>query len=298
MIAECTAYDYKVELEEKKPKSWLKSVSAFANTLGGSLFFGVDNNGVVVGLNDVQHVGETISLGIRDKMDPLPNVEFIPQEVDGKKILQVKVYEGSYTPYYYIGDGQRIAYVRNGDESLPATAEEMVRLVLKGANRTYDSLRTDDKIEDYSFAMLANTFKERTQQDWDKKYLLSFGLVTKAGYLTNAGVLFADDCNLSQSRLYCTRWNGLEKTDALNDAEFKGNILLLLREAMNFAKANTRKGWEKLPDGRKNKPEYAERAVLEACVNHFIHRDYTVMGGEVHLDIYDDRIALTSPGGM
>ena len=47
-----------------------------------------------------------------------------------------------------------------------------------------------------------------------------------------------------------------------------------------------------------NKPEYAERAVLEAMVNHFIHRDYTVMGGEVHLDIYDDRIAVTSPGGM
>jgi len=90
----------------------------------------------------------------------------------------------------------------------------------------------------------------------------------------------------------------LEKDDAINDAEFKGNILLLLREAMNFVKSNTKKGWKKLPDGRKNKPEYAERAVLEALVNHFIHRDYTVMGGEVHLDIYDDRIAITSPGGM
>ena len=122
--------------------------------------------------------------------------------------------------------------------------------------------------------------------------------VTDDGYLTNAGVLFADDCWLNQSRLYCTRWDGLEKNDAINDAEFKGNILLLLREAMAFAKANTRKGWEKLPDGRKNKPEYAERAVLEACVNHLIHRDYTVMGGEVHLDIYDDWLALTSPGGM
>ena len=128
--------------------------------------------------------------------------------------------------------------------------------------------------------------------------LLSFGLVTDDGYLTNAGALFADDCWLSQSRLYCTRWYGLEKSDAINDAEYKGNILLLLREAMNFVKSNTKKGWEKLPDGRKNKPEYAERAVLEAMVNHFIHRDYTVMGGEVHLDIYDDRIAVTSPGGM
>lgn len=298
LIAECTAYDFKVMLEENKPKSWLKSVSAFANTLGGSMFFGVDNDGAVRGLEDIQHVTETISLKIRDYMDPLPDVEMIPLEVEGKFVLQLKVKEGVYTPYYYVGDGQRVAFVRNGDESLPATAEQMVRLVLKGSNQTYDSLRTDKRIEDHSFAILANSFRERVQQDWDKKYLLSFGLVTEEGYLTNAGGLFADDCWLSQSRLYCTRWDGLEKDDAINDAEFKGNILLLLREAMAFVKANTRKGWEKLPDGRKNKPEYAERAVLEACVNHLIHRDYTVMGGEVHLDIYDDRLVLTSPGGM
>ena len=298
LIAECTAYDYKESLEEKKPKSWLKSVSAFANTMGGSLFFGIDNDGNVKGLEDIQHVTEVISQKIRDYMDPLPDVEMIPLEQEGKHVLQLKVKEGLYTPYYYVGDGQRVAFVRNGDESLPATGEQMVRLVLKGTNRTYDSLRTDKRVEDYSFAILANTFKERVQQDWDKKYLLSFGLVTDDGYLTNAGALFADDCWLSQSRLYCTRWYGLEKSDAINDAEYKGNILLLLREAMNFVKSNTKKGWEKLPDGRKNKPEYAERAVLEAMVNHFIHRDYTVMGGEVHLDIYDDRIAVTSPGGM
>ena len=60
LIAECTAYDFKVMLEEKKPKSWLKSVSAFANGLGGSLFFGIDNDGVVKGLDDVQHVCEEV----------------------------------------------------------------------------------------------------------------------------------------------------------------------------------------------------------------------------------------------
>ena len=174
----------------------------------------------------------------------------------------------------------------------------MVRLVLKGSNKTYDSLHTDYKIEDYAFTILANTFKDRTKQEWDKKYLLSFGLVTGAGNLTNAGALFADDCPFWQSRLYCTRWDGKEKGDAINDSEFTGNVLMLLREAMNFVKSNTKKGWEKLPDGRKNKPEYAERAVLEAMVNHFIHRDYAVMGGEVHLDIYDNRLTVTSPGGM
>ena len=299
LIAECSAYDFKLMLEEKKPKSWLKSVSAFANGMGGTLFFGVDNDGNVKGIDDIQHVCEIVSSRIRDYLDPLPNVKLIPLRInDRDDVLQVNVGAGNYTPYYYIGDGQRIAFVRNGDESIPATAEEMVRLVLKGSNMTFDSIHTDYRVEDNSFAILANAFKERTGQEWDKKYLLSFGLVSSTGHLTNAGALFADDCALSQSRLYCTRWNGLEKNDALNDAEFKGNILLLLREAMNFVKANTRKGWEKLPNGRKNKPEYAERAVLEALVNHFIHRDYTVMGSEVHLDIYDNRIAITSPGGM
>ena len=298
LIAECTAYDFKLMLEEKKPKSWLKSVSAFANGLGGSLFFGIDNDGIVKGLDDVQHVCETISSKIRDYMDPLPEVEMVPHDMDGLRILQLKVNSGHYTPYYYVGDGQRIAFVRVGDESISATAEQMVRLVLKGTNKTYDSLHTDYKVEDYSFTILANTFKKRTNQEWDKKYLLSFGLVTNAGLLTNAGALFADDSPMWQSRLYCTRWDGKEKGDAINDAEFTGNVLMLLREAMNFVKSNTKRGWEKLPDGRKNKPEYAERAVLEAMVNHFIHRDYTVMGSEVHLDIYDDRLIVTSPGGM
>ena len=298
LITECTAYDFKSALEEKKPKSWLKSVSAFANGLGGSLFFGVYDDGTVKGLDDVQYVCEAISSKIRDYMDPLPEVEMIPHTTNGLHILQLKVCVGHYTPYYYVGDGQRIAFVRVGDESIPATAEQMVRLVLKGSNKTFDSLATDYKAEDSTFIILANTFKKRTAQEWNKKFLVSFGLVTNIGVLTNAGALFADDCPLWQSRLYCTRWDGKDKSDAINDAEFTGNILMLLREAMNFVKSNTRKGWEKLPNGRKNKPEYAERAVLEAMVNHFIHRDYTVMGSEVHLDIYDDRLTVTSPGGM
>ncbi|MCF0195135.1 MAG: putative DNA binding domain-containing protein [Bacteroidaceae bacterium] len=298
LISECTTYEFKLLLEEKKPKSWLKSVSAFANGSGGSLFFGIDNDGNIKGLDDVQHVCETISSKVRDYMDPLPDVEMIPHTIGGCDILQLKVDSGSYTPYYYVGDGQRVAFVRVGDESMPATAEQMVRLVLKGSNKTYDSLMTDYKLEDNTFVILANSFKTRVNQKWNPKFLVSFGLVTNAGMLTNAGALFADDCPLWQSRLYCTRWNGNDKSDAINDAEFTGNVLLLLREAKNFVKANTRKGWEKLPNGRRNKPEYAERAILEAMVNHIIHRDYTVMGGEVHLDIYDNRITITSPGGM
>ena len=58
LISECTAYDFKVMLEEKKPKSWLKSVSAFANGLGGSLFFGIDNEGIIFASTDTPNVGD------------------------------------------------------------------------------------------------------------------------------------------------------------------------------------------------------------------------------------------------
>mgnify|MGYP000853541850 FL=1 len=298
LIAECTEYDFKVMLEGKKPKSWLKSVSAFANGLGGSLFFGIDNNGVIRGLENIQHTSEIISSKIRDHMDPIPEVELIPHRIDDLEVLQLKINKGNYAPYYYVGDGQRIAFVRIGDESIPATAEQMLRLVLKGSNTTFDSLHTDYRNDDFSFSILANSFNQRTGQVWNKKFLLSFGLVTNKGNLTNAGALFADDCPLTQSRLYCTRWEGVEKNDAINAAEFTGNVLILLREALNFVKSNTKSGWKKLPEGRKNAPEYAERAVLETLVNHFIHRDYTVIGSEVHLDIYDNRLIVTSPGGM
>ncbi len=242
LISECTNYDFKVMLEEKKPKSWLKSVSAFANGLGGSLFFGIDNNSEIKGLENIQYVCEFISSKIRDYMDPIPEVELTPLKIDNLEILQVKVNPGHYTPYYYVGDGQRLAFVRIGEESNPATAEQMMRLVLQGSNKTFDSLNTGYKKYDYSFSILANTFKQRTNKDWNSKYLISFGLINNDENLTNAGALYSDDCPLMQSRLYCTRWEGIEKGDAINDAEFNGNILMLLREGMNFVKSNTKRG--------------------------------------------------------
>lgn len=98
LIAECTAYDFKLILEEKKPKTWLKSISAFANGLGGFLFFGTDNEGIVKSLDDVQHVCETISTRIRDYMAPLLNVEMLPHRIGDLDILQLKVGAGCYIP--------------------------------------------------------------------------------------------------------------------------------------------------------------------------------------------------------
>ena len=99
LIAECTAYDFKVMLEEKKPKSWLKSVSAFANGVGGVLIFGIADDDSVVGIDDVKKTMEVISEQIKIKMDPTPEVLLNAHLVDGKEIVTLEVYQGEETPY-------------------------------------------------------------------------------------------------------------------------------------------------------------------------------------------------------
>ena len=89
--------------------------------------------------------------------------------------------------------------------------------------------------------MLAHEYHGRTLQPWDDKYPESWGLVQEDGTLTNGGLLFSDNCEVYQSRVFCTRWNGLTKTDAINDAEYSGNLLYLLQMMRGFIKSNTAK---------------------------------------------------------
>ena len=109
LIAECSSYDFKEMLERKKVKSWLKSVSAFANTNGGSLFYGVNDDGVIVGLENPQADTDFISEMIKARLDPVPEVQLIPIEHEGHTLLEVKVKAGTLTPYYYYQDGTRTA---------------------------------------------------------------------------------------------------------------------------------------------------------------------------------------------
>ena len=298
LIAECSAYDFKEMLERKKVKSWLKSVSAFANTDGGSLFYGVNDDGVIVGLENPQSDADFISETIKARLDPVPEIQLIPIEHEGHSLLEVKVKAGTLTPYYYYQEGTRTAYVRVGNESVECNSQQLLSLVLKGTHMTWDSLPTQVDASKHSFIILANTFREQTHQEWNDKYLESFGLVTPDGKLTNAGLLFVDNCTVFQSRIFCTRWTGLYKDDAISSVEHRANLVLLLKYGMDFIKNYTMSGWVKMPNYRLNLPDYSDRAIFEGLVNHLIHRDYTVMGGEVHIDIYDDRVELVSPGAM
>ena len=101
---------------------------------------------------------------------------------------------------------------------MPATRLDLFNLSLKGQQRTFDTLASDKRIEDVTFKELAIEYKNRTGKNLEDRDLVSFGLVNEGGQLTVAGSLFADGYQVYQSRVFCTRWNGLDKANGLMEA--------------------------------------------------------------------------------
>ena len=302
LVGETTEYDKKLKVELRKPKSWCKSISAFANTLGGALIFGISDENEIIGIDNSVKDAEKISEIIKTKLNPIPEFKMSFRKVEDNILIILEVFKGDETPYYYYNDGSLEAYIRIGNESVKASPTELQRLVLRGRNKSYDSHKSMYKIRDYSFSKLRERYKKWTGYSFDEKNLISFGLADEEGYLTIAGSLIVDDSPVHHSRLFCTRWNGLNKSsgvlDALDEAEYEGSVISLIENGEAFIKRNAKMMWRKTANSREEMPDYVERSYHEALVNAIAHRDYLIYGSEVHIDIYDDRMEIYSPGGM
>ena len=302
LIGEATEYDKKQALEERRPKSWCKSVSAFANGIGGKLVWGIADDDTLVGLADAKGDADKISEAIKAHIDPTPDFNLSFAKCEDKEFVVLDVMPGKQTPYYYIGDGQMQAFVRVGNESVVASTSKHKELVLKGSNMSFDSLESRWRFEDMAFSKLKSVHYKRLQRSFEDSEFTSWGIIDENGKLTNAGALLADESPVRQSRIFCTRWNGLDMTsglgEAIDDVELEGCVIGQLQDAVSFVRNNSRKKWWKENDYREELPDYPERAVTEAIANAIIHRDYMQMGSEIHIDMYDDRLEIYSPGGM
>jgi ATP-dependent DNA helicase RecG len=305
LISESTQIDFKISLEETTPKSWLKSISAFSNTHGGIILFGIrDIDKAKIGLKDVSKASAKISELINEKIVPAPDYELIPLREENFDFIQIQVFQGKTPPYYYKNEGTRIAYCRQGDQSIQAPDHILHGLILKGMHKSFDELPSQYSLDQMSFTLLSSTYFKETHKTFNMdKDLVSFGLTTDKGIVTNAGVLFSDTGLLRQSRIFCTRWTGRGKgslaVDAMDDEEYSGcSIITLLNNADLFVRNNSKTKWTIEGMKRVERHEYPIDSVREALVNAIIHRDYSIIGSEVHVDIFEDRLEIMSPGGM
>ena len=139
------------------------------------LFFGIDDQGNTAGLEDVQGDAEKISRLIKERITPLPQFVLTPAAEEGKNVLVLKVTAGRNTPYYYKADGVMEAYIRIGNESVPAPGYVLNELILKGSNQSFDTLVTDAAKKDYSFTLLEATYLERTGLHFENQIIFHSG---------------------------------------------------------------------------------------------------------------------------
>ena len=257
-----------------------------------------------VGLENPQAVVSRLTELIKVRIDPTPRYRVREVEIEGKSCVDLEVQDGPAYPYYYAFDGSHTAYVRHGDQSEEATSRELNELILQGMNQTFDALPSSYRVGDVSFTLLAATFKNLKKEDFDlEKDLPSAGLVTDDGQITNGGLLLCDQGVLKQSRIFCTRWKGNYKgsieEDALDDKEFQGaSLITLLQNAEDFVRNNSKNPWSIRGMTREERSDYPYKAVREVLVNALIHRNYQILGSEIHVEVFDDRLEITSPGGM
>ena len=287
-----------VEYKESWHEKYLEWICGYANAKGGTLYIGIeDGTKKPVGVKNPNKLMEDIPNSIRNTMGIVADVALLKKQ--GKDVIRIIVKISPYPVSYHGG-----YFYRTGAVKMQLVGNALTDFILRKTNSSWDICRSSSgkRIGDCRFTVLCSHFLDQTGRRFEQSYFKSFGLADDEGYLTNAGALFADDSPIYQNRLFCTRWNGTDKSagvmDSIDDKEYSGSVLSLFEYGKNFVKNNSRKMWHKLPARRVEFPEYPERAVEEAIANALIHRDYTNYGSEVHIDMYDDRLEVVSPGGM
>ena len=252
-----------VEYKESWHEKYLEWVCGYANAKGGTLYIGIeDGTKKPVGVKNPNKLMEDIPNSIRNTMGIVADVALLKKLNEDYEKRSVNL-------------GKRMPVLESESDYFRVTLPNLL----------------------YGF-----TYEKVNGAKMSKVDFLSFGLVTETGVMTNTGALLADESPIRHSRVFCTRWNGLDMTagvmDAADDQEYSGGLLQLLKYAEDFVRLHSRRAWHKRPTDRVNFREYPERSVQEMLINGLVHRDYLETGSEVHVDIFDDRMEITSPGGM
>ena len=265
-----------IEYKESWHDKYLAWICGYANAQGGTIYFGIeDGTKKPIGVKDANSLMESIPNKIRDTMGIVADVVLLRKS--GKDVIRVKV-KKSVFPVCYHGE----YHYRTGAVKMVLTGAALTQFLLEKSGLDWDAAPTFSgfKKDEHAFTALAARYKKERKAKLTDTDFESFGLALSDGRLTNTGALLADDCPLRHSRVFCTRWNGLNMAagvmDAKDDQEYSGGILSMLQYAEDFVRVNSRRAWHKLARTRVEFVEYPERAVHESLVNAFIHRDYLV----------------------
>lgn len=276
-----------LEFKETITNTFLKTVSAFSNYDGGTIFFGVDDAGNVKGLPDVKQACLDIENKINDSISPQP--DYILEIQNNAQSIKLTVKSGLQKPYLY----KSKAYKRNDTATIEVDTLEFTRLVLDGKNISFEELPCNS--QELSFEVLHHKLKESIQiETFNQDTLRTLNLYDNVNGFNNAAGLLADknyfpgidiikfgeNISMIQKRATFDNRSILEVYD---------KALTVFRDYYQYEiiQGADRKKMEKIP----------EAAFREAIANALIHRMWDV-DSHIRVSMFDDRIEVVSPGGL
>ena len=288
-----------LEFKEALSSNLARELVAMANTIGGKILLGVRDDGTIAGVRDTNVLRARIQ-DIARNCDP--PVRVLVASVD--HVLVVHVHESDAKPVQ-CSDG---FFWRQG-----AVTQKLSREEIRDFFRAEGAIRFD----------LAPCPRFRYPQDFDReKYkawlrlsgitgrprtedvLVNIEAAERSGgklIFRNAGVLFfARNVRhfFDQAYITCLLAKGTDKVHVLDRKDFDGGIAADIEDAMRFIERNTRTAWRIESLRRQNIPEYPMGALREAVTNAVMHRDWFMDGANVFVELYTDRIEVSSPGGL
>lgn len=303
VLVEDTKYEFKAVLNADNPVKWAKTIVAYANGDGGYIFVGVSNERMVFGLtlDEIDRTKNLVAL-INDRhIFPHVKVSYMMRNVDDNAerfVLALKIAPSESVVRYREGDFNETVYVKGDGNSTPATPEEIISLSKRKFgvdNETTEILYSEVDWSDY--INLCKEFRSDNSAPTIKEFQ-NEEIISKDGYVKSGFIMFRNDYNEDDSLVCCRLWRGCDKTGVVLDSEkLKGPLTTVLRRTLNFIERNTKVGWKKTAaGGREEIRSYPKVAVREALVNAIAHRDYSINGTQIDVDIYRDRIDIVSPG--
>ncbi len=271
------------------------AVVAFANTDGGKIYIGMNDDGSVCGVENPDETILRVSNMIRDAIRP--DVTMFTEatvEMKGEKaVVVVTVQRGTARPYYLSGKGVRPegVYVRQSASSVPASETAILNMIKETSGDRYEDARslnqqlTFDKAEDY-FAKHNLPLGEQQKR--------TLNIIGADGTYTNLGMLLSDQCIHT---IKLAVFDGSQKSVFRDRKELSGSLLTQLEDAYAYIDQfnRTRAEFEGLV--RIDKRDYPCEALREALLNAITHRDYGFAASTL-ISIFDDRIEFVSIGGL
>ena len=305
---ESDKFECKAKLNRDDIVGWLKTIAGFANASGGDFYIGVeDKTNKLIGFDRAEADNERnyFNNQVNEHLVPRPQmaISFVRYEMKEKErfIIRVQVLDSVIKPVILKYKNIPSIYMRRDGFTNGATYEEIIEMSVKSKNTQYDILTSDVKYDASKFTMLREFYSVHNDgKVLTEKALRSMGFYNEEGLLANGALLFADDYQEKKTEIQCSVFSGFNKGSEriVTINRFNGNIISAINYMMEFVMQRMNHSMIKLGDTRKNIDAYPQRALFEGVINAVAHRDYFLDGTQIQVDMFKDRLEISSPGSF